>query len=52
MITSSQMCMQNMEQHAIDIFEYDVLLMPFESNVNKSIYAILGAKHIKDFMKN
>ncbi len=41
-----------MEQHAIDIFDYNVLLLPFESNGDKSIYAILGAKHIKDYMKN
>ena len=50
-VTSSQQWMQNMDNHGVDIFDYDVLLMPFESHGHKSIFAILGARHINDYMK-
>ena len=34
-----------MEHHELDIFDYDVLVLPFESNGHKSVFAILGARH-------
>ena len=51
-VTSSQQWIQNMEHQAVDMFDFDVLLMPFESNGHKSIFAILGSKHINDYMKH
>ena len=41
-----------MEHHELDIFDYDVLVLPFESNGHKSVFAILGARHIRDYMKH
>ena len=41
-----------MEHHELDILDYDVLVLPFESNDHKSVFAILGARHIRDYMKH
>jgi len=50
-VTSSQEWIQNMEHHALDMFDYVVLVLPFESNGHTSVFAILGAKHIREYMK-
>ena len=41
-----------MEHNELDIFDYDVLVLPFESNGHKSVFAILGARYIRDYMKH
>ena len=49
--TSVQQWTQQMEHCAIDIFSYNMIIMPFHCNGNKSLFVVMGAKHIKDYMK-
>lgn len=36
----------------VDIFLHDMLIFPFQFNGQSSLFIVLGAKHIKDYMKN
>ena len=49
--TSVQQWTQQMEHCAIDIFSYNMIIMPFHHNGNKSLFVAVGAKHIKTYMK-
>ncbi len=49
--TSMRQWTQQMEHCAIDIFLYNMIIMPFHYNGHKSLFVVLGAKHIKDYMK-
>ena len=49
--TSVRQWTQQMEHCAIDIFSYNMIIMPFHHNGNKSLFVVMGAKHIKDYMK-
>ncbi len=40
-----------MEKKDIDIFDYNMLLMPFHSQGQTSLFAIVGAKYIRDYTK-
>ena len=42
---------QQRTQCGVDIFLYNVIIMPFHHNGNKSLFVVMGAKHIKDYMK-
>ena len=50
-VTLPQQWIRNMKHHALDMFDYDVLVLPFESNSHKSVFTILGAKNIRDYTK-
>ena len=49
--TSVRQWTQQMEQCGVDIFLYNMIIMPFHHNGNKSLFVVMGAKHIKDYMK-
>ena len=49
--TSVQQWTQQMEHCAIDIFSCNMIIMPFRHNGNTSLFVVMGAKHIKDYMK-
>ena len=40
-----------MEQCGVDVFLYNMIIMPFHHNGNKSLFVAMGDKHIKDYMK-
>ena len=40
-----------MDAGATDLFDYDVVIMPFEEDGQRSLFVVLGAGHIKDYMK-
>lgn len=41
-------CLEDMD---VDIFDYNILLMPFEAEGHTSLFAIVGAKYIRDYTK-
>ena len=49
--TSIRQLIQNMDVGATDVFDYDVVIMPFEEDGQRSLFLVLGAGHIKDYMK-
>ena len=49
--TSSRQWIQQVKHHEIDVFSHNMLVMPFQSDGQKSLFVVLGAKHIKDYMK-
>ncbi len=49
--TSSRQCIQQMEDHAIDIFLNNMIIMLFHHNGQKSLFVVLMANHIKDYVK-
>lgn len=49
--TSSRQWTQQIKHPEIDIFSHNMLIMPFHSNGQKSLFVVFGAKHIKDYMK-
>ena len=49
--TSSRHWIDQMKRHNVDIFAYNMLLMPYQSGVQKSLFVVLGANNIKDYMK-
>jgi len=49
--TSSRQWTQQIEHHEIDIFSHNMIIMPFHSHGQKSLFVVFGAKHIKDYMK-
>ena len=49
--TSVPQWKQQMEQCAIDVFKYNMIIVPFHHDGNKSLFVVMGAKHIKDYMK-
>ena len=49
--TSSRQWAQQIKHLEIDVLSHNMLIMPFESNGHKSLFVVLGAKHIKDYMK-
>ena len=49
--TSIRQLIQNMDVGATDFFDYDVVIMPFEEDGQRSLFLVLGAGHIKDYMK-
>ena len=49
--TSSQKWIQQIKHPDIDIFSHSMLIMPFQPNGDRSLFVVLGAKHIKDYIK-
>ena len=49
--TSSRQWIHQVKHHEIDVFSHNMLVMPFQSDGQKSLFVVLGAKHIKDYMK-
>ena len=49
--TSIRQLIQNMDVGAAGFFYYDVVIMPFEEDGQRSLFLVLGAGHIKDYMK-
>merc|ERR1712051_223396 len=49
--TSVHQWKRQMEQYAVDVFLYNMIIMPFHHDGNKSLFVVMGAKHIKDYMK-
>ena len=49
--TSVHQWKRQMEQCAVDVFLYNMIIMPFHHGGNKSLFVVMGAKHIKDYMK-
>ena len=49
--TSIRQLIQNMDVGATDFFDYDVVIMPFEEDGQRSLFLVLGAGHIKDYMR-
>ena len=36
----------------VDVFESDILLIPFEAGGHKSLFVVVGAKHIRKYQQN
>ena len=49
--TSVRQWTQQMEHRAIDIFSCNMITMPFCQNGTISLFVVMGAKYIKDYMK-
>ena len=49
--TSSRHWIDQVKRHNVDIFSYNALFMPYQSEVQKSLFVVLGANNIKDYMK-
>ena len=49
--TSLQQWNHNVEMNAINIFDFNVITMPFQEDGHRSLFVVLGAGHIKDYMK-
>ena len=49
--TSSQQWIQQLKHNEIDLFSHNMLVMPFQSEGQKSLFVVVGAKHIKDYMR-
>ena len=49
--TSSRQWIRQITHAELDIFVNNMLIMPFQSNGHKSLFVVLGAKHIKDYNK-
>ena len=49
--TSSRHWIDQVKRHNVDIFSYNALFMPYQSDVQKSLFVVLGANNIKDYMK-
>ena len=49
--TSTRQWIRDMDVSATDFFYYDVVIMPFEEDGQRSLFVVLGAGHIKDYMK-
>jgi hypothetical protein len=49
--TSAPQWTQQLEHCAIDIFSYNMIIVPFRHNGTISLFTVIGAKHIKDYMK-
>ena len=49
--TSAPQWTQQLEQCAIDIFSYNMIIVPFRHDGNTSLFAVMGAKHIKNYVR-
>ena len=49
--TSVPQWTQQLKHCAIDIFSCNMIILPFRHNGNTSFFVVIGAKHIKDYMK-
>ena len=49
--TSSQQWIQQLKHNEIDLFSHNMLVMPFQIQGQQSLFVVVGAKHIKDYMK-
>ena len=49
--TSTPQWMWQLEHCTIDIFSHDMIILPFCHNDNMSLFVVIGAKHIKNYMK-
>ena len=49
--TSSRHWIDQVKHHNVDIFAYNTLVMPYQSGQHKSLFVVLGANNIKDYMK-
>ena len=49
--TSSRHWIDQVKRRNVDIFTYNALLMPYPSGAQKSLFVVLGANNIKDYMK-
>lgn len=43
------MCTRQTDARQVDIFDHQVLLIPFECEGRQSLFFVLGAKYIKDY---
>ena len=52
LLNSSVQQLTDQIQHCgIDIFSYNMIIISYHCNGNKSLFVVMGAKHIKDYMK-
>ena len=49
--TSIRQLIRNIDVGATDLFDYDVVIMPFEEDGQRSLFLVLGAGHFKDYME-
>ena len=49
--TSTPQWTRQLEHCAIDIFTHDMIILPFRHNDDMSLFVVIGAKHIKNYMK-
>ena len=49
--TSSRHWIDQVKRRNVDIFTYNALLMPYQSGAQKSLFVVVGANNIKDYMK-
>ena len=49
--TSTHQWIRNMDVSATEFFNYDVVIVPFEEDGQRSLFVVLGAGQIKDYMK-
>ena len=49
--TSANQWTHQMESCGVDVFSYNMIVMPFHHDGQKSLFVVMGAKHIKDYMK-
>ena len=49
--TSSRHWIDQVKRRTVDIFTYNVLIMPYQCGMQKSLFVVLGANNIKDYMK-
>ena len=49
--TSMPQWTQQLKHCAIDIFSCNMIILPFRHNGNTSLFVVIGAKHIKDYIK-
>ena len=49
--TSSQNWIYEMKEKNVNIFEYDMIMMPFYANGHRSLFVVVGASYIQDYMK-
>ena len=47
----SQQWIQQLKHNEIDLFSHNMLVMPFQTQGQQSLFVVVGAKHIKDYMK-
>ena len=49
--TSSRHWIDQVKRHNVNIFSHNLLVMPHQSGKHKSLFVVLGANNIKDYMK-
>ena len=49
--TTSTEWKRDRKHHNLDVFQHNILIMPFESEGHKSLFVVVGAQNIKDYHK-